>query len=72
MGEWRQLPETVMDALAERVDAKLHEWKPETADQVRQRVTEIIEMADQDAIDLLRSCRVEQEVPDLLDEPTTR
>jgi len=36
-----------MDALAERLDAKLREWKPDTAAQVRQQVTEIVELADQ-------------------------
>ncbi len=43
-----------MDALAERLDSKLREWKPETADLVRRRVAEIIEVTDQDALDLLR------------------
>jgi len=61
-----------MDALAERLDAKLREWQPETAAQVRQRVREIIELADQDALDLMRSRAVEQDVLDLLDEPPTR
>ncbi len=61
-----------MDAVAERLDAKLREWKPDTAAQVRQRVTEIIELADQDVLDVLRSRLVEQEVLDMLDEPTTR
>jgi hypothetical protein len=61
-----------MDALAERLDAKLREWKPDTAAQVRQQVTEIIELADQDVLDVLRSRLVEQEVLDMLDEPTTR
>jgi len=61
-----------MDALAETLDARLREWKPETADQVRRRVAEIIEVADQDALDLLRSRLVEQEVLDLLDGPATR
>ena len=61
-----------MDALAERLDAKLREWKPDTAAQVRQQVTEIIELADQDVLDVLRSRTVEQEVLDILDEPTTR
>jgi hypothetical protein len=55
-----------MDALAERLDARLREWKPETADQVRRRVAELIEVADQDALDLSRSRLVEQEVLDLL------
>jgi hypothetical protein len=61
-----------MDALAERLDAKLREWKPETAEQVRRRVSEVIEAADQDAMDLSRSRLVEQEVLDLLDAPATR
>lgn len=61
-----------MDALVERLDAKLREWQPETAAQVRQRVGEIIELADQDALDLMRSRAVEQDVLDLLDKPPTR
>jgi hypothetical protein len=61
-----------MDALVERLDAKLREWQPKTAAQVRQRVGEIIELADQDALDLMRSRAVEQDVLDLLDEPPTR
>ena len=61
-----------MEALAEKLDAKLREWKPETADEVRQRVAEIIDFADQDALDVLRSRIVEQEVLDMLDEPISR
>ncbi len=61
-----------MDALVEKLDARLREWKPETAAQVRERVTEVIDLADHDVLDLLRSRATEQEVLDLLDEPTTR
>ena len=61
-----------MDALLETLDAKLREWKPETAAQVRERVQEIISLADQEALDLLRSRAVEQEVLDALDEPASR
>ena len=61
-----------MDALIERLDAKLREWKPETAAQVRECVAEIIALADQEALDLLRSRAVEQEVLNILDEPATR
>ena len=61
-----------MDALAERLDGKLREWKPETADLVRQRVAEIIEVTDQDGLDVLRSRRVEQETLDLIDGPSSR
>jgi hypothetical protein len=61
-----------VDALAEKLDAKLREWKPETAAEVRQRVAEVIDLADQDVLDLMRSRAAEQEVLDLLDEPTSR
>jgi hypothetical protein len=61
-----------MDALLETLDAKLREWKPETAAQVRERVQEIISLADQEALDLLHSRTVEQEVLDALDEPSSR
>ena len=61
-----------MDASLETLDAKLREWKPETAAQVRERVQEIISLADQEGLDLLRSRAVEQEVLDALDEPPSR
>jgi len=63
--------ETIVDALAEKLDARLREWKPETAAQVRQRVEEVINLADHDVLDLMRSRAAEQEVLDLLDEPAT-
>ena len=58
-----------MDVLAERLDAKLREWKPDTAAEVKERIAEIIDLTDQDALDIMRSRAVEQEVLDLLDEP---
>lgn len=58
-----------MDSLAEKLDLKLREWQPNIVTQVRQKIEEIIELADQDAIELLRSRTIEQEVLDLLDEP---
>jgi hypothetical protein len=61
-----------MEALLETLDARLREWKPETASQVRERVTEIIALADEDVLDLMRSRGREQEVLDILDEPTSR
>ena len=61
-----------VDALVERLDARLREWTPETAAQVRERVAEVIELADRDVLDLMRPRATEQEVLDLLDEPTTR
>lgn len=60
-----------MDALVEKLDTKLRQWQPDVAEQVRQCIAEIIEMADHDALDILRSRSVEQEVLDLLDESET-
>lgn len=61
-----------MDILLEELEAKLKEWKPETAAEVRERVAEMIALADSDALDLMRSRAREQEVLDMLDEPTPR
>jgi hypothetical protein len=61
-----------MDALLEKLDARLREWKPETAARVRQCVAEVIDLADHDVLDLMRSRASEQEVLDLLDEPSSR
>ena len=61
-----------MDALVERLNTKLREWTPGTAEQARQRIAEIIDLADHDALDVLRSRAVEQEILDLLDEPAPR
>ena len=55
-----------MDTLVEKLDAKLRQWRPEIAEQVRQHVAEIIELADLDALDVMRSRAVEQEVLDHL------
>ena len=60
-----------MDALLDTLDAKLREWNPETAAEVRDRVREMISRADQEVLDLLRSRAVEQEVLDALDEPAS-
>lgn len=61
-----------MDTLAQRLNEKLRERKPDVAEEVRRRVAEIIALADQDALDIMRSRAVEQEVLSILDEPTTR
>lgn len=58
-----------MDTLAETLNLKLHEWDSPVADQVREWVTEIIDLADQGVLDLMRSRAVEQEILDLIDEP---
>ena len=44
----------------------------ETAKEVEKLVSEIIDLADRDAVGLLRSREVEQEVLDILDERKTR
>jgi hypothetical protein len=64
--------DVAVDVLVERLDARLREWKPETAAHVRECVAEVIDLADQDVLDLMRPRATEQEVLDLLDEPTTR
>ncbi len=61
-----------MEAIAETLETKLHKWKPETSQKVRALVAEIIELADDDALDLARSRSVEQEVLNLLDAPAPR
>lgn len=61
-----------MDILAEKLDARLREWRPETAAEARERIMEVIELADQDLLDVARSRAAEQEVLDLLDESPAR
>ncbi|HEV2173918.1 MAG TPA: hypothetical protein VGR71_10135 [Nitrospira sp.] len=61
-----------MDALAEKLDARLRACEPETAAEARERIAEVIDLADHDVLDLLRSRRTEQEVLALLDESTAR
>lgn len=60
-----------MDSLATQLDTKLHEWEPEIAAHVRQVIAELMDLADQGVLDIMRSKSVEQEVMDLLDEPKT-
>ena len=62
----------IVDALAEKLDTGLREWEPDTAAQVRQRVSEIIELANLGVLDLVHSREIEQEVLDILDEPSSR
>ena len=59
----------IVDALVEKLDARLRVWKPETAAEARELIAELIEVADHDVLDLSRSRAVEQQVLDLLDEP---
>ena len=64
--------EAIVDALAEKLDERLREWKPDTAAEARERILEMIEFADQDLLDVARSRAAEQEVLELLDEPPAR
>jgi hypothetical protein len=61
-----------MDAIVEKLDAKLSQWKPEISAEVRSLISEVINAADEDALDVMRSRAVEQEVLDSLDEPASR
>jgi hypothetical protein len=61
-----------VDAIAEKLDTKLSKWKPEISQEVRALVSEVIDAADNDVLDLMRSRSVEQEVLDQLDEPASR
>jgi hypothetical protein len=61
-----------MDNLAEVLDQRLSKWNPHTSEEVKRWVEEIIDLADQDALGLLRARSVEQSVLDLIDEPSTR
>ncbi len=61
-----------MDALAEKLDAKLTQWKPQVSEEVRALISEVIDAADNDALDLIRARAIEQEVLDHLDETSSR
>lgn len=60
-----------MDTVAVTLNEKLTQWSPVLAEQVRRQIWEIMEMADQEVLDILRSRQVEQYVLDLLDENET-
>jgi DNA-binding TFAR19-related protein (PDSD5 family) len=57
-----------MTRLPQKLDKKLATWRPEVAAQVEQIVTDVIELADTDALDLLLSRAIVQEILDGLDE----
>lgn len=62
----------LVDAIAEKLDTKLSKWKPEISQEVRALVAQVIEAADNDTLDLIRSRAVEQEVLDRLDHSASR
>jgi len=61
-----------VDAIAEKLDTKLSKWKPEISREVRALVSQVIDAADNNTLDVMRSRAVEQEVLDQLDEPVDR
>jgi len=61
-----------MTRIADMLDKKLETWNPKTSAQVEQMVQEIIELADADALDLLPTRAVVQEVLDIIDESQIR
>ena len=62
------IEENLMDLLVEKLNDKLHTWDPYISKVVRNYIKEIIELADQDALGLIRSRKTEQEVLDIIDE----
>jgi hypothetical protein len=60
-----------VDAIAEKLDRKLSNWKPEISQEVRALVSEVIGAAGNDALDVMRSRATEQEVLDQLDDTAT-
>jgi len=51
-----------VDALAQKLDARLRAWKPGTAAELRERITAVIELADHDVLRVALSRAAEQEV----------
>ncbi len=47
-----------MTAIAKKLDARLSRWAPATSKKVEKLVAEIIELADHDALDVVRSRQV--------------
>jgi hypothetical protein len=58
-----------MNTFLIQLDRKLDEWQPEVADLVKERILEIMDLADENILDIQRSRKLEQEVLDLIDEP---
>ena len=60
-----------MTRIADELEKKLSTWAPETAAEVERLIADIIQWTDADALDLMRSRHVEQEVLDLLNKVKT-
>jgi hypothetical protein len=61
--------ESIVDALVKNLDARLRALRPEIGAEARERMAELIDLADHDVLDLARSRVAERQVLDLLDEP---
>ena len=61
-----------MSNLAMELDEKLKRWDAVTSQEVADLVSQIIEWADHDSLDLMRSRAVEQEGLDLLEDAPTQ
>jgi len=61
-----------VDAIAEKLDTKLGKWKPEISQEVRALVSQVIDAADNAALDLMRSRAAEQQVTDQLDKSVSK
>ena len=57
-----------MDVIVEKLNKKLHTREPSISEAVRSYINEIIDLADHNALDQIRSRKVEQEVLDIIDE----
>jgi hypothetical protein len=57
-----------MAPIGEKLNNKLNRWPAETAKKVEELIDEIIELADNDTLNLVRSREIEQEVLDIIDE----
>lgn len=57
-----------MTAIVKILDERLKQWDPEKAASVESLITEIISLADENCLDLLRSRAIEEEVLSILDE----
>lgn len=57
-----------MIAIAQKLDEKMRQWNTEKATSVEKIINEVIELADENCLDILRSRVVEQEVLDIIDE----
>lgn len=70
--KYAKLKRDTMEALLEKLDMRLREWRPEMANEVRKALAEIVDLADKGALDLMGSRTAEQEVLDLINDPASQ